>query len=72
MNQTTIAANGTTHHSVLNARMVEEYCRTLRMPTVGASFAQLAEEAVRTHQTVQPPFVTPIEWREINCFPSLI
>ncbi len=52
MNGATIAGNGTTaHHSTLDARMVEEHCRTLRMPTVGASFAQLADEAVRTHQT---------------------
>ena len=52
MNETTRVTNGTLpHHSTLDARMVEEHCRTLRMPTVGASFARLADEAVRTHQT---------------------
>lgn len=53
MNETNIVTNGTLphHHSALDAQMVEEHCRTLRMPTASASFAQLADEAVRTHQT---------------------
>lgn len=49
----TIPANGMLLHlSTLDARMVEEHCRTLRMPTVGIGFAQLADEAVRIHQTL--------------------
>lgn len=51
MNGATIGSLGTAHHSALDAQMVEEHCRTLRMPTVGASFAQLTDEAVRSHQT---------------------
>lgn len=53
MNETTIFTSGTLlpHHSALDAQMVEEYCRTLRMPTASAAFARLADEAVRTHQT---------------------
>lgn len=39
------------YHSTFDARMLEEHSRTLRMPIVGASFAQAARKAVRAHQT---------------------
>jgi DNA replication protein DnaC len=51
MTGTTAAGRKRGALTALDAKMVKEHCRSLRLPTVGASFAQLAEEAVRTHQT---------------------
>lgn len=71
MNETIAVANGAAHHhSALDARMVEEHCRTLRMLTVGASFAQLADEAVRTHQT-PVSFLAALLRAEVEDFVSL-
>jgi DNA replication protein DnaC len=44
------AAHTTTTHN-LEAASVEEHCRTLRLPTVGAQFAPLAHDALTTNQT---------------------
>lgn len=44
--QTTSRAGAGLDHAA-----VEEHCRALRLPTVAAQFAQLAQEAVAAHQT---------------------
>lgn len=37
--------------SGLDTQMAQAHCRTLRLPTVGSLFTQLAEDAVRSDQT---------------------
>ncbi len=37
--------------AALDAASVEEHCRTLRLPTVGAQFARLATDAATADQT---------------------